>query len=321
VDVAILLIGFNRPELIIKTLNSIRAVKPSRIYITVDGARANVVGEQLLVDKVKEVVQNIDWLCDVNLKFNEVNMGAEVTVSAGVSWVLENEESVIVMEDDIVASLAFFQFCEEMLEKYKDNENIYMVSGCQITPIKLPNNEDYLFGLYGHTGAGWATWKRAWNRFNLYMDVEDGYTNVDYIKKISRCREEEYFISDFFRRMQSMGKEQSTWDYCWFFIRLIEQGMSIIPRVNLTSDIGEFGLHARGRTENHHRSFDDKFTVQLHPNKITCNEKYDIHHLKTYLFQRNMFSERIRRSKLYLFCKKFYLKVIKNPLQRLYTSE
>ena len=316
-DVAILLIGFNRPVLITKALDSIRTAKPSRIYITVDGARTNVAGENLLVDKVKEIVHNIDWLCTVYYKFNEANLGAEETVSAGVSWVLENEDSVIVMEDDIVAPLSFFQFCEEMLEKYKNNKNVYMVSGCQITPVELPNNEDYLFALYGHTGAGWATWRRAWNRFSLHIDVEGGHANINYLKSISRCKEEEYFYLDVFRQMRDVGTGRSTWDLCWFFIRLMEKGMSILPRANLTSNIGEFGLHAEGRTVNHHRPFDDKFTVQVHPTNIACNDQYDIHHLKTYLFQKNMLWEPMRRNKKYQATRRIYYKYIKEPLQRL----
>lgn len=307
-NVAILLIGFNRPELITKVLNSIRAVKATKIYVTVDGARINVVGEQLLVDEVKKVVKSIDWPCDVQYRFNELNLGAEVTVSAGVSWALEHEETVIVLEDDVVASPSFFQFCEEMLLKYTDNENVYMVTGCQITPIQLPDCEDYLFGLYGHTGAGWATWRRAWNQFRLDVNLESCFMNLDCIKKISRCKEEEFFIRDFFGTMKILGNGQSTWDYCWFFTRVVNKGLSIIPRVNLTSDIGEFGLHARGRTENHYRSYDSEFSAQIHPSRVECNDEYDLHHLKSYLFKKNIFVETIRRSIPYLFLRRFYLK-------------
>jgi hypothetical protein len=295
----ILLIGFNRPEIIIQAFNCIAEEKPEKLFIAIDGPRENSPSDINLVSEVKRIVKNITWPCEAHYLFNNDNKGAEITVSNSVSWALEEEDSVIVIEDDIITSRSFFQFCEEMLLLYKYEEKIYMVSGGQFTPVELPGQEDYLFAIHGHTGTGWATWKRAWKHFDLFMDVDKRQIKIRQIRNKINCKEEEYYIMDSIMELRGNGVGGNTWDQCWLFIRFDEQGLSVIPRVNLTSNIGVYGLHTTGKTEHHYRPFDKEFVAKVHPAIVVCNRKYDAIHAKTYLFRRNMIMERIRRSKVY----------------------
>jgi len=304
VEAAVLLIGFNRPEIIARSFNCIANEKPEKLYVAIDGPRDEVSADDNLVNQVKNIVTNIAWPCQVRYLFNEQNMGAEVTVSNAVSWVLKEEEAVIVIEDDIVAATSFFRFCEEMLIKYKENENIYMISGGQFTPMKLPNDEDYLFAIHGHTGTGWATWRRAWQHYSLYIDVETLDITKKKIRSMSSNKAQELYIESLINRMKKNGPGNNTWDYCWLFILYYNQGLSIIPRVNLTSNIGILGLHAKGQTEHHYRTFDKEFVAKKYPRLIVRNEKYDAHHAKTYLFKRNIYIESIRRSRMYKILRK-----------------
>lgn len=303
-DTPVLLIGFNRPNMITQAISCISAVKPAKLYVAIDGPRENIVTDLSLLNQVKELVNNLNWSCKVRYKFNKENLGAEITVSSAVSWVLESEENVIVMEDDIIASKSFFQFCEEMLKMYKDQENIYMISGGQITPVNLPNNEDYLLGLYGHTGAGWATWRRAWIKFDLYVDRYEKYRTGKLIKEVVYSKAEEYFMGDLIRKMDQNGVGKNTWDSCWFFIRFDELGLSIIPRINLTTDIGIYGLHAKGKTEYHYRKYDKEFVVHNHPKIVARNHEYDTYHVKHLLYRKNICIEMVRRSGMYKLLKK-----------------
>jgi len=285
ITVPVLLIGFNRPDVIKQSLDYVRKAKPQKLYVAIDGPRINKKGEDLLVAEVRKIVKNIDWECETHYKFSDVNQGAEITVSSAVSWVLENEEYVIVLEDDIIAPLSFLNFAQEMLIKYANNESIYMISSCQPTPINMPNNEDYLFGIYGHIW-GWATWKRAWKHFNLNVNDFDNFIRSGEIGNLVHCKAEKKRWLSTINRMRKNGKGNNTWDICWSYIRFKEKGLSIIPRVHLSSNIGVTGLHTKGQTKVHNRPFDKDFVAAIHPNEIKQNIEYDIYHFKNHIDRR-----------------------------------
>ena len=282
ITVPVLLIGFNRPDVIKQSLDYVRKAKPQKLYVAIDGPRINKKGEDLLVAEVRKIVKNIDWECETHYKFSDVNQGAEITVSSAVSWVLENEEYVIVLEDDIIATLSFLNFAQEMLLKYANQENVYMISSNQNTPVKMPNDEDYLFGIYGHIW-GWATWKRAWDRFDLNINDFDSLLKDGNINNLVHCKAEKKRWLSTIKRMKKNGKGNNTWDICWSYIRFKEKGLSIIPRVHLSSNIGVTGLHTKGQTKVHNRPFDKDFVAAIHPNEIKQNIEYDIYHFNNHI--------------------------------------
>ena len=278
----ILLIGFNRPDVIKQAFDYIRKAKPQKLFVTIDGPRKHIQNEQKMIEEVKKIVKCVDWDCETHYKFNNENVGAEITVSAGVSWVLENEETVIVIEDDIIAPLSFLKFAQDMLQKYINQDNVYMISSCQTTPMELPNDEDYLFGLYGHIW-GWATWKRAWSKFDLNIDDFDEVLKGDAINRLVQSKSEKKRWLSTINQMKRKGMGNNTWDVCWSYIRLKENGLSIIPKVHLSSNIGIEGLHSSGKTVSHFRAFDDDFKVTQHPIEVIRNKEYDNYHFKNHI--------------------------------------
>lgn len=278
--VPILLIGFNRPDVIRESLNFIRAAKPAVLYFAIDQARDGIIGELELVNEVKEIVRNVDWECRVSYKFNESNLGAERTVSSAVSWVLDLEDTVIVLEDDIIAPMSFLHFAQDMLERYKDSADIYMISSNQFTPFRM--DTDYTFSIYGHSN-GWATWKRAWDNFDLNTGVSNEYLEIldDEYNKFSIT--ERIFLVNRFEKMESYGRGKASWDLCWFYIRFINKGLTIVPKRNLSCNIGVYGLHATGICETHFREYDENFVCRNHPIGIRRNVEYDYHHFRTYM--------------------------------------
>lgn len=286
IEVPILIIGFNRPEIIRETFSYVRLAKPTKLYIAIDGAREHIVGEADLVERVKNVFLDIDWNCEVHKKFNEENKGAEITVSSAVSWVLGKEEFVIVLEDDIIASLSFLHFAQQMLYRYKNVENIYQISGLQITPppVDVIGNYDYFFAMNGHTGGGWATWRRAWDKFTLEIEDFDTFLQSFQLENMFISKKEVDYCRRNLMKMKRTGAGNNNWDKCWAYIRLKEYGLSIIPKVNLTSNIGIYGLHAKGKTNVHNMAYQKDFIVVNHPDIILHNKKYDKYHFDNYLY-------------------------------------
>lgn len=280
--IPVLLIGFNRPDTTKEVFRRIKLAKPQKLYISVDGARNNKPGEFELVGQVKQIVKNVDWPCETHYLFNEVNLGAEVTVSSAISWVFDSEEFVIVLEDDIVAPISFFKFMQEMLLKYKDDERLGTVTGNNFTPIDLDNDDDYFFAKYGHSW-GWGTWKRAWKNFDLNLVVPEAHLTPTFLKKITNSKAEQKYYLKRFKSINDNGPGKSTWDIVGLYYFRTNNKLSVIPRVNLTSNIGVYGLHANGETDHHFRSFDDSFEVNNHPKEVKCFTRYDVHHFKTFI--------------------------------------
>jgi len=299
----ILIIAFNRPDISAQTFEYIRKAKPTKLYIAVDGASKGKLGEDKLVDEVKAILQNVDWSCETHYKFNETNKGAEVTVSSAISWVFETEEYAIILEDDIVAPMSFLKFAQEMLIKYKEDKRIGIITGSNFTPIPTQNDVDYFFTKYDHT-SGWATWKRFWNKFDLFVDVPNEHLDLTYLKTITNSRKEAKFFQRKFNQIKRKGPGKSTWDNVEDYYSRINNSLTITPRVNLTSNIGTYGLHANGVTDLHFLLFDEKFTIKKHPEKVECFAEYDKYHFKNYINKRPYFFKRlIRKIKRVIFFK------------------
>ena len=294
IEVPVLVIGFNRPEVIRQSFEFMRKAKPTKLYVAIDGPRAYKEGEADLVEDVKAIVQKIDWECETHYRFHTENKGAEITVSSAIAWVLKQEEYVIILEDDIIAPMAFLRFAQEMLIRYKDEPRIAIVSGCNFTPLSTPNDKDYFFAKYGHS-SGWATWRRVWKDFDLNIEIKEEHLKLDFLKTITNSTKEAKHYQKLFTRMRKRGIGNNTWDYMALYTFRIINKMSIVPRVNLTSNIGIFGLHASGETEHHFRAYDAEFVVKKHPEKVECWMEYDRHHFITYIYQPKPLFKRILR--------------------------
>lgn len=293
IEVPVLLIGFNRPEIIKQSFEYIRKARPEKLYVAIDGPRADVADDVELINKVRNIVQNVDWPCQKYFKFNEANQGAEITVSSAITWALNKEEYVIILEDDIISPLSFFKFAQEMLIRYENEPQIATVSGSNFTPIPVPDKADYFFAKYGHSW-GWATWKRAWDGFSLYTEIHETHLKKSFLMKYCNSLEEVRYYQRMFRIMRNRGIGKNTWDMVGLYRHRINDHLSIIPRVNLTSNIGVEGLHARGITEHHFRPVDNDFVVERHPNKVECFTDFDRYHFNTYINKKRPFLNRIK---------------------------
>jgi len=282
IQVPILLIGFNRPQYIRKIINRLSEIKPQKLYVSIDGARNNKPEDNILIEKVKCIVQNINWACETHYLFHDNNVGAEINVSNAIAWVLKYEEYVIVNEDDILAPYSFYRFMQDMLIKYKDDERIAMVSGNNFTENYKMKQGDYCFAKYGHI-HGWATWKRIWEKYNLDEEIKEEYLSIDFLRENSANEE----IADYSQKtlqLITVNKAYQTWDYMFSYFRIKNNLLSIIPQKHLTCNIGIYGLHHHGfNSAFHMKQTDEKFIAIKHPQNVTWDKFYDIYHFNHYI--------------------------------------
>lgn len=278
INVPILLVGFNRPHCIRKVMQQLSVVKPKNLYVTIDAPREGKSGEDGLVEEVKTIVKNVSWECNVRYRFLEKNVGAEVNVSSGVSWVLEEHECVIVNEDDIYAGYAFYKFVQDMLTYYKDDERIGLVSGINLTPAKNGSPDDYYISRSGHIW-GWGTWRRVWSNYSLTEEIKE--------EKLSLPELTNYYGSPLMAenarktllQQSKNGVGNVTWDYMFWYHRIQMNYFAIVPNKSLVTNIGVEGLHASGFTLYHFTKRSDDFTINSF-HEFIWDKDYDINNFK-----------------------------------------
>jgi hypothetical protein len=228
---------FNRPDLTEIVFQAIRRVKPKQLFIIADGPRSTE--EATLCAKSKAIIDQVDWDCEVIKNYSDVNLGCRDRVSSGIDWVFSQVEEAIILEDDCLPSDSFFDFCETMLDCYRDDRRIMMISGdnFQVYREQLPASHaySYYFSKYVHVW-GWATWRRAWEFYDVNMSSWPFFQEENLTHSISEDPVEILFWQDIFERVAA--GEIDTWDYQWVYTCFHQSGMSIMPTVNLISNIG-----------------------------------------------------------------------------------
>jgi hypothetical protein len=165
----VLVIAFNRPDHLRVLLNRLEGLGISDLYVAVDGPRH--VADEGLVGQVRSMVEEIDWVENLYTNFRDTNLGCGRGVTAAISWFFDEVSEGIILEDDIVPAPSFFDFCSELLDRYRDDERVFAISGGNIVPSDYLEDPDasYRFAQITHVW-GWATWRRSWDQHRLQID-------------------------------------------------------------------------------------------------------------------------------------------------------
>jgi hypothetical protein len=174
--------------------------------------------------------------------YSDVNLGCGKRVSTGITWVFEQVEEAIILEDDILPNLTFFQFCDILLKKYRDDKRVIMISGENWLGEWKSNVQSYHFSCYGDMW-GWASWRRAWQYFDYDMKLWIESEARERIRDVLASDEQFKIREEIFWKVYHEKDIIQCWAYQWSFARLLYSGLSIIPSVNLILNIG-FGKEA-----------------------------------------------------------------------------
>ena len=164
---AILVIGFNRPDLLENLLNLLP--KSRNIYISIDGWRSE--SDKYSVLKCRGIAKSFQQNNSskfVKINFSDKNLGCKLGVTYAINWVFSFEESAIILEDDICPSQDFFNFCDIGLKFFKDYQNIWQLSGWTPVHPSVKKPAAYLTR-YPHIW-GWATWRDRWKKYDLNLE-------------------------------------------------------------------------------------------------------------------------------------------------------
>ena len=230
------LILFNRPETTARVFAEIARARPAKLLLVADGPRVDKPGEAEKCAAARAVVEQVDWDCEVLRNYSETNLGCKMRPVTGINWVFDNVEEAIILEDDCLPHLTFFRFCEELLERYRDDERVMMIGGTNFLGEWKSDLQSYYFSYFGGSW-GWASWQRAWRYFDPGMTLWPEILETRFLDNLfSNPRHSSYWKTIFHQVYD--GTITSAWDYQWLLACWIQNGFRILPEVNLISNIG-----------------------------------------------------------------------------------
>ena len=243
----ILLLVFNRPATTRQVFDRIREIRPAVLYIAADGPRVHKEGEEALCNEVRSIFEEVDWDCQVYTLFRADNLGCRKAVSGGISWFFEQEPEGIIIEDDVLPDSSFFPYCAELLERYRTDERVALVSGNNLISSKYGTSDSYFFSQQANIW-GWATWKRVWDQYDGDLAGWDAWSRAGHLREKSAGTP--FFEAYWKDQIGSVAAgKMDTWDFQFFYTCWRMNGLCVVPANNLTANLGfdQYATHTTGK--------------------------------------------------------------------------
>ena len=233
-DTPILFIIFNRPETEAKVFEVIRKIKPKELYVTADGPRKGKRDEAKKCKDARKIIDDgVDWKCEVHKLYRSDNLGCKFAPSTAIDWFFKNVKEGIILEDDCLPDITFFRFCSELLDKYRENKNILIISGDNFQDEKMRGGGSYYFSNITNTW-GWASWKDRWAKYDVNINDWPKIKKNNVIK-FDYCLAKRYweYIFD-----KVYAQDIDAWDYQLLYLSMKEKHLNVVPNINLIENIG-----------------------------------------------------------------------------------
>ncbi|MDC1110378.1 nucleotide-diphospho-sugar transferase [Gammaproteobacteria bacterium] len=273
-EIPVLFLTFNRIDSAQQVFFKIKQAQPPKLYLSSDGARDSIPLEREKVQEIRDfIISNIDWDCEIYTLFNDSNLGCKTAVSSAINWFFDHEERGIVLEDDCLPSISFFQFCQELLYRYEEDERIFLITGYNHQNSWKKSQNDYFFSNLGGIW-GWASWRRAWLHYDVNIrDIDDfisqdGFNN-SLGRKLGQIKQ---------HMIYSSVKKQNTdtWAMQWGYARHKNNALTCTPSLSLIKNIG-FGhdaTHTFGDNLDGVRQHEIKFPLKEN-SFVVSDQDYD----------------------------------------------
>jgi len=268
---------FYKRETVLKVLDQVKKYQPEKLFLVADGGKNEREHEKCVC--IRNLVENsIDWDCKIFKYYNEKNYGCRVTIPNGITSVFDHCDRAIILEDDCVPNPTFFPFCEEILEKFAQDQRVNTISGSNYLPDKnISDKYSYTFSGYAET-CGWATWKRAWDLYDAKLTQWPELSNQNILANSFLSEAEVIYWNDLFDSVYSYHCDCDSWDYQWLFMSFINSALSVVPRNNLITNIGFNNDATHCKDSSSPFAFkptqDLKFPL-THPDYVLRNKKFD----------------------------------------------
>jgi hypothetical protein len=283
-DVPVLLIFFTRPDTFSKVFEAVRKARPSKLFLACDGPRDNRPDDIAKIEECKKIASNIDWECSVYYDYAEKNMGCGMRPQTAIENAFKEVDRLIVLEDDCVPHDSFFPYMAEMLERYKNDTRIGLISGFNHFENWDCGEYSYFYTKVGPMGGAWASWKRVWDEYSYNVTA----INNPHIERLmegsvtlKRAKKAKIKLWKDTAKLLENNENISYWDVQFGFLKFYMSYLTIVPKFSLVSNIGlgDGSTHAVNATNTMPSIFFAKdrgleFPLN-HPPFIICDHEYD----------------------------------------------
>jgi len=248
----VVLVAFNRPHLARRTLAAIREAAPQQLFLVADGPRPDRPDDADLCAATREVLDAVDWPCEVHRKYSEVNLGVEANVELGLDWVFTHVDEAVVFEDDCTPDPTFFPYAAELLDRYRDDDRVWQVSGNRLgVPQRFFHGDSYVFTSWASVW-GWATWADRWRRHRAQFPRDHvrgpGHAGDDPVRTTPAAPLPGVLVTrggqrHFAEAARSSDVVTHGWDKHWWLTIMSAGGLCVTPAANLVENRG-FGPDA-----------------------------------------------------------------------------
>lgn len=233
VDVAVLILFFNRPEPLKAVFSQVKKARPSKLFLYQDGPRNEKDMPGILA--CREVVKDIDWECEVQQLYQEKNYGCDPSNYNAQRWAFSYVDKCIVFEDDSIPSVSFFSFCKELLDRYEHDSRIYMIAGFNPEEVTKGVSSDYFFSTT-FSIWGWASWKRVIDQWDEAYSFLDDAENMNLLKNVIKTRKYRTDFVPMCLQHRRLGK--AYYETIFHASILFNSGLSIVPTRNMINNLG-----------------------------------------------------------------------------------
>lgn len=243
VDVPVSLNIWIRPECQRLQFDVIKKARPSILFLISDGGRNEKEWNAIYANR-KMIDEGIDWNCTIYRIYENENQGMYKTALKKHKLIWSKVDRCILLEDDILPAVSFFQYCAELLEKYKNDLRVNVICGMNHLGVSEEVNTDYFFSRQGSIW-GIAMWRRTYEEYNDFAYGKDSYVMkllAERTKhnKIFWNRIKGYTTNDTYEG-HIAGSE-----YYFEFSMYGQNQLQIVPKKNMICNIGctENSAHA-----------------------------------------------------------------------------
>ncbi len=224
----LLIVTYARPEGVKRLLEASFSSGCREIYVAIDGPK----NEEVALKQQATLKVIRDFEADNNLELKvwqrDVNLGAAVSVVTAIDWFFRNVSAGLILEDDLIPSKDFFRFVNAGLEKYKSNEEIWLIAGSRMNPeFQNRNTNDW-----SHYPMiwGWGTWRSRWSVMKSAFASDDGIACTNFFSP----------RANFWRVGANRAKQGmvDAWDIPLAYFQWRQSKFSVIPPVNLVTNVG-----------------------------------------------------------------------------------
>lgn len=283
---AVLVLAFNRPDLLDSVLQRVASANPRSVHVVVDGPRVGNARDVEACEASRQIAGRFDSHLTMKTRFRDSNLGCKNSVADGISWFLNDVGEGIILEDDCLPSPSFFPFCDRFLETYREDPDVGMIAGTHYKPEKIQGPEKVFWSRYGLCW-GWATWHRAWAKFDSELADWPTVRETDWLSaKVNGYRDAEFFWRRAFDNCHFSGLD--SWAWPWMYSLWRDDLKTLHSNRNLVLNVGFVpeATHTRQPVKSYRASQLQQLQVaDLGPPLIGISQQedrwMDLHHFQT----------------------------------------